>query len=182
MRVWAWRAAVIALITLSAFGAASCGSSSRPAAVTTGSTGSTASSSTSTVAGGTTMSTSTLLSNSTTPGHEPDGSIAVSAFNARLDAEHPTWASSPERIAKEFLDADRMDASTVATQVTAQSSDTADVVLNADGLRDDSVHAARYNLHLVRQPDQTWRLATAAWSQQCQPDRGHQDFTTELCL
>jgi hypothetical protein len=55
-------------------------------------------------------------------------------------------------------------------------------VVNADGLRDDSVHAVRYNLHLVRQPDQTWRLATVAWSHQCQPNRGHQNFTTELCV
>ncbi len=76
-----------------------------------------------------------------------------------------------------------MDASIdVATQLTALSPQAADVVVNVDGLRDDSVHAARYNLHLVRQPDQTWRLATVAWSQQCQPNRGHQSFTTELCL
>jgi hypothetical protein len=192
MSVGAWRPAGIVLMTLSAFGAASCGSSSKPAAVTIGSSASTSTSistapattsTTSTaVVEGTTTSTSPSLSNWTTPADDPDGSIAVATFNARLDAEHPTWATSPERVAKEFLNADTIDASSVATQLTALSPQAADVVVKADGLRDDSVHAARYNLHLVRQPDQTWRLATATWSQQCQPDRGHQNFTTELCV
>ena len=136
-----------------------------------------------TIAVGTTTSTSPSLSDWITPRPNPDGSIAVATFNARLDSEHPTWASSPERIANEFLNTDTIDASIdVATQLTALSPEAADVVVDVDGLRDDSVHAARYHLHLVRQPDQTWRLATVAWSQQCQPGRGHQNFTTELCL
>jgi hypothetical protein len=186
----AWRPAGIVLITLCALGATSCGSSSKPAAVTTASTSltsrstvpATTSTMSTTVAGGTTTSTSPPLSNWTTPRPDPDGSIAVATFNTRLDAEHPTWATSPERIANEFLDRDTIDASTVATQLTALSPQAADVVVNAVGLGDDSVHAVRYNLHLVRQPDVTWRLATVMWSQQCQPNRGHQNFTTELCL
>jgi hypothetical protein len=134
-----------------------------------------------TVAAGTTT-TSPSLSNWTTPAENSDGSIGVAIFNAHLDSEHPPWASSPERVANEFLNTDTVDASTVATHVTALSPQAADVVVNADGLRDDSVHAARYSLHLVRQPDRTWRLAVATWSQQCQPNRGHQSFTTEPCL
>ncbi len=186
-----WRPAGIVLITLSAFGAASCGSSSTPAAVATSSPASTSTSTSAapvttsttstTIAGGTTTS-SPSLSNWITPRDNPDGSIAVATFNGRLDSEQPTWASSPEHVANEFLNTDAIDASTVATQLTAVSPQAADVVVQADGFRDDSVHAARYNLHLVRQPDQTWRLAIAAWSQQCQPNRGHQDFTTELCV
>ncbi|MDQ1386070.1 MAG: D-methionine transport system substrate-binding protein, partial [Actinomycetota bacterium] len=142
----------------------------------------TSTTSTTVTAGTATTSTSPSLSNWTTPTNNPDGSIAVANFNALLDSEHPPWASSPERIANDFLNTDTIDASTVATHVTGLSPQAAEVVVNADGLRDDSVHAVRYNLHLVRQPDQTWRLATGAWSQQCQPDRGHQDFTTELCV
>lgn len=186
-----WRPAGIVLITLSALGAASCGSSSTPAAVATSSPASTSTSTSAvpvttsttstTIAGGTTTS-SPSLSNWITPRDNPDGSIAVATFNDRLDSEHPTWASSPEHVAGEFLNTDAIDASTVATQLTAVSPQAADVVVNADGLRDDSVHAARYNLHLVLQRDETWRLAIATWSQQCQPNRGHQDFTTELCL
>jgi hypothetical protein len=138
--------------------------------------------STPTVAAGTTSSTSPSLSNWTTPSVNPDGSIAVAAFNTHLDSQHPPWASSPERIANEFLNTDGSDAFAVLTSVTALTSQTADVVVNADGLRDDSVRAVRYDLHLLRHPDRTWRLASATWSQQCQPNRGHQDFTTELCL
>jgi hypothetical protein len=187
----ALRPAGIVLLALSAFGAASCGSSSKPAAVTTTSSSSSASTvpvtsaaaaTTTTVAGGTTTSTSPPLANWVTPKHNPDGSIAVATFNARLDAEHPTWRTSPERIADEFLNTDTIDATTVATQLTALSSQAADVVVNADGLRDDSVHAVRYRVHLVRRPDQTWLLGSVTWSQQCQPNRGHQTFTTALCV
>jgi hypothetical protein len=189
MSVVAWRPAGIMLIALSTFGAAACGSSSRPDAVTTASTSltsstipATTSTTSTTVAGGPTTSTSAVPSKWPAPRPDPDGSIAVASFNAVLDAEHPAWATSPERVANEFLDTDTVDASTVATQLTALSPQAADVVVNADGLRDDSVHAARYSLHLVAQPDQTWRLATAMWSQQCQPNRGHQNFTTALCV
>jgi hypothetical protein len=135
-----------------------------------------------TAAARTATSTSPSLSNWTTPSNNPDGSIAVANFNTHLDSDHPPWASSPERIANEFLNTDAIDIATVATHVTALSPRAADVVVIADDLRDDSVHAVRYNLRLVRQPDQTWRLTSAAWAQQCQPNRGHQDFTTGLCL
>jgi hypothetical protein len=152
------------------------------ASISTSTVPATTSTTSTTVAGGTTTSTTPSLSNWTTPPDNPDGSIAVADFNTHLDSERPPWASSPERIANEFFNTDAIDAFAVLTSVTALSSQAADVVVNANGLRDDSVHAVRYNLHLVRQPDQTWRLASAAWSQQCQPNRGHQDFTTELCL
>jgi hypothetical protein len=63
-----------------------------------------------------------------------------------------------------------------------ESVDQADVVVTLDGLLDDSVRATRFDVHLTRQSDQSWRIDSARWSQQCQPNRGHQDFTPALCV
>jgi hypothetical protein len=46
---------------------------------------------------------------------------------------------------------------------------------------DDSVRAKRYELDFVRAGDKV-RLRAARWTQQCWPGRGHQDFSTELCV
>jgi hypothetical protein len=185
----------IVLLALAALGAASCGSSAKPGAVTTSSSSSTSvstssstaaatstSTSTTTTLAGTTTSTSPGLSNWITPNRNPDGSIAIAGFNARLAAENPTWAGSPKRIAQEFLRTDNIDAATTDTQVKALSPQAAEVVVLANGVRDDSVHAIFFSLFLKHQPDQTWRLTIATWSQQCQPGRGHQNFTPALCV
>jgi len=196
MSVAALRRTRVLLLSCVALGAASCGSSSKPAAVTTSSTTSTAPSTVAstastttttttartTVAGATTTSTSPSLANWSPPPRAPDGSIAVAAFNARLGTDRPTWARDPQRVAHEFLRTDNIDAATTDTQVTNASPAAAVVVVTVNGLADDSVHAIRFDLHLARQADQTWRLDSAGWSQQCQPNRGHQNFTTALCI
>ena len=187
MSASATRRTGIVVFALAAFGAAACGGSTKPAAVVTTSTSSsitttTLSTTTTTTVAGATTTTSPGLANWVTPQPKADGSIAVATFNARVDAADPTWATSPERIADEFTNTDLADANNTVTQVTALSPQEADVVVSVNGVRDDSVHAIRYEVHLVRQPDQTWRLATATWSQQCQPNRGHQTFSTALCI
>jgi hypothetical protein len=182
------------LVALLAVGAA-CGSSAKPAAVTTESSTSTSTSSiaptssttaasttTAPAAGATTTSTSPVLANWTMPPPAADGSIAVTAFNARLVSDKPTWATDPQRVAHEFVRADNLDAASVDTQVTTNAPGVATVVVTANGLADDSIHAIRYELRLAQQADQTWRLTSAAWSQQCQPNRGHQTFGTALCI
>ena len=194
MSVAALRRARVLLVACVALGAAACGSSSKPAAVTTSSTTSTTASTVAsttsttatttrtTVAGATTTTTSPSLANWSPPPRAPDGSIAIAAFNARLDSDRPTWARDPQRVAHEFLRADNIDAATTDTQVTNTSPTATEVVVTVNGLADDSVHAIRFDLHLARQADQTWRLGSASWSQQCQPNRGHQNFTTALCI
>jgi hypothetical protein len=49
-------------------------------------------------------------------------------------------------------------------------------------LADDSVAESREELAFAPHGNGTWRLASASWSQRCQPNRGHQDFTTEACI
>jgi hypothetical protein len=49
-------------------------------------------------------------------------------------------------------------------------------------LADDSIAEVRYRLEFAPQPDGSWRLASAFQSHRCQLNRGHQDFTTEVCI
>ncbi|MDP9286459.1 MAG: hypothetical protein M3P41_16105, partial [Actinomycetota bacterium] len=56
-----------------------------------------------------------------------------------------------------------------------------EVVVTLDGLLDDSVRATRYTIELQRDADGMWRLRAADWAAQCQPGRGHQDFSPKLC-
>ena len=110
--------------------------------------------------------------------------MPVAAFNALLPASNAAWTHSPLRTAVEFLQLDDTTVRTTTVQATTNpdSRQEADVVVTADGLLDDSVRATRSELHLARQRDASWRLVSARWSQQCQPNRGHQDFTPELCV
>ncbi len=51
-----------------------------------------------------------------------------------------------------------------------------------DGVRDDSVRAVR-KITEVYYADNTWKLGTIiADDFKCQPNRGHQDFNSELCI
>ena len=120
----------------------------------------------------------------TRPSLRPDGTIPVAAFNALLETNHDSWARSPLRISAEFLQVDDTNAFTTTVRVTTNpdARERADVVVTADGLPDDSIHATRFEVQLARRSDATWRLTSARWSQQCQPNRGHQAFTPELCV
>jgi len=120
----------------------------------------------------------------TRPSLRPDGTIPVAAFNALLETSLAAWARSPLRASVEFLRVDDTNAFTTTVRVTTNpdARAQADVVVTADGLPDDSVHATRFAVHLTRRADETWRLTSARWSQQCQPNRGHQDFTPAPCV
>ncbi|WOD39842.1 hypothetical protein [Nodosilinea sp. E11] len=54
------------------------------------------------------------------------------------------------------------------------------VLLTQTGLADDSVNGMRYRLEFVPEGDQ-WRLDWAGQQARCQPGRGSEDWTTDLC-
>ena len=47
---------------------------------------------------------------------------------------------------------------------------------------DDSVAESRYQVVFTRQPDGSWRIASATRAQRCQPGRGHQEYTAAPCI
>jgi hypothetical protein len=181
-----------ALLVVFAVGAAACGSSAKkttPATSTTTSSIAAATTTRSSATSATTASTSPATTLGTTTGwtrprERADGSLPIAAFNALLDRNHSSWTHSPLRISVEFLHLDDTAANTTTVRVStnADSLHETDVVVTAAGLLDDSVRAGRNDLHLARQSDESWRLTSARWSQQCQPNRGHQDFTTQPCI
>jgi hypothetical protein len=55
------------------------------------------------------------------------------------------------------------------------------VVVTYDGLYDDSVKASRIQATVTYQNGQ-WLKGPVSKTQQCWPERGHQDFSAETCL
>jgi hypothetical protein len=62
--------------------------------------------------------------------------------------------------------------------------DRAIAILTQTGLADDSVAGMRYRIELVPadSADAQWQVTWAGRQYQCQEGRGHQDWSTELCL
>ncbi len=160
-----------------------------PTTTTNGGSTSTIAPATTTTAGAATTTTTAAGASAVLPWGRPtdraDGTAPVDAFNALLDSYRPVWATSARRVATEFAQLDPQHAepptaSTVTEYVDASGRE--HVVMTATNLPDDSVRALRYDVTVERRADQTWRLTAAAWMQQCQPNRGHQDFSAELCI
>jgi hypothetical protein len=180
------------LVLVFALGMAACGSSAKktsPATTTKTSSTVAATTTRSSTRATTTASTSPATTLGTTtgwtrPAPGSDGSLPIAAFNALLGRNHSSWTHSPLRISVEFVQLDDTAALTTTARVSTHpdSLHEADVVVTAAGLLDDSVRAGRFDLHLVRQSDESWRLTSARWSQQCQANRGHQDFTPQPCI
>lgn len=68
--------------------------------------------------------------------------------------------------------------------VNYPQADRAIAILTQTGLADDSVQGMRYRLELVPtdSADTQWRVTWAGRQYKCWPERGHQDWSTELCL
>ncbi|HBB31671.1 MAG TPA: hypothetical protein DDZ80_01740 [Cyanobacteria bacterium UBA8803] len=55
------------------------------------------------------------------------------------------------------------------------------VIITDDGFADDSVRGQKHRVELKKGADGAWKLINAwkAWT--CQPNRGHQNYSTQLC-
>ncbi|HSM83270.1 MAG TPA: hypothetical protein VLS96_16410 [Nodosilinea sp.] len=65
-------------------------------------------------------------------------------------------------------------------EVVEETADGALVLFTQTGLADDSVNGMRYRLEFVPEGDQ-WRLDWAGQQVRCQPNRGSQEWSTDLC-
>lgn len=55
-------------------------------------------------------------------------------------------------------------------------------IFTKSGLLDDSVAGFRYYLELRRQPNGQWQIVWAGVQHRCQPNRGHQTWSSQLCV
>jgi peptidoglycan hydrolase-like protein with peptidoglycan-binding domain len=112
------------------------------------------------------------------------GTVDVAPFNDYLESAAVPINRSPCDAARVLLHLDRppQEGETVDVTVDPQGAANATVTVTIDGLADDSVAAVRYVLRFEDFGNDAIRLAAGSWSQRCQPGRGHQDFSTELCV
>jgi hypothetical protein len=118
---------------------------------------------------------------------EPDegtGALPVEDFNDFVEEARPAFATSALRTAIEFAHAGEGQAARTtvfASEGAEGNSDEASVTVTRDGLADDSVRAVRYVIVLDRNGDGTWSVRSARQLQRCHLNRGHQDFSPQLC-
>lgn len=108
------------------------------------------------------------------------GTIDLVDIDATIDTG-PIWATDPVA----FADAVRgpVAVNEVRTIAADQQSEVEwRVTVTTSNFFDDSVFADRWELVLNRGDDGRFRFVSGQWSQACQPDRGHQDFSPELCV
>ena len=111
---------------------------------------------------------------------EPVGeSMPVERFNQRAASSNAPWTRVADRFAGEFLRIDEREGE--GLEVSFEEADDG-LVVTLDRLSDDSVRAERYALSLERQEDGRLRLVSARRTWRCWDGRGHQDFSTELCI
>jgi hypothetical protein len=116
---------------------------------------------------------------------DPDtGQLDPTAFNAFLAGATPPVSVSPCDATRVLLHADRSpgEGETLVVVVDPSTAAGTTVKAAADHLLDDSTAAVRYELHFVAVDDGSIRLTAGAWSQRCQPGRGHEDFSIEPCV
>ena len=111
-----------------------------------------------------------------------DGTVAVEDFAAYQQDVDERWEGSAAMAAAEFLRLDERTAAatTIEGRASAEGAGPEAVTVTLDGLLDDSIRAERWTLNFEPDGD-TLQLTAATWAQRCQPGRGHQDFSPELC-
>lgn len=106
-----------------------------------------------------------------------DGTISVAGFN-EYARTLPDEDRMPRGLALEFL---QVEAPPYEVDVETRPGGTTVTVLR-ENLEDDSVRAQRYTLEFALVSGGDVSLSSARVDYRCQPDRGHQNFTPELCL
>lgn len=134
--------------------------------------------------GGTPETTTTQVAPRAQEPKTGTGSVPVADFNAFLEETRPAFATSALRTALEFANVGEGQAASTSVEVeegAEGNSGEASVVVTREGLADDSVRAVRYVIVLDRDGDGTWSVRSARRLQRCHLNRGHQDFSPQLC-
>jgi hypothetical protein len=100
-----------------------------------------------------------------------DGVLDVEAFRSHLESVDAEYEQKPETLVREYLGVADGELTVEGPRAT----------LLRDSLEDDSVRAERWLLDVAKDGD-TWTIVAARWEQRCHQNRGHQEFTPELCV
>lgn len=103
--------------------------------------------------------------------------ITAPGLNDYITENQPAWAADPSLFGLAVAQSVGADA-----QVQIDFDETTGVVtITYTGLLDDSIAATRQRIQTERASDGLLRFVSGTLDQQCQPDRGHQEFSTEPC-
>ena len=107
--------------------------------------------------------------------------MQVEDFNAYLESVDEAWETSAEQVAIHFAQPMAQENEQIGTTLgDADDGDTLAIV-TVTGIGDDSVAARRTSVVLTPDGD-AWRLVRAQWTQRCQAERGHEDWSTVPCI
>ena len=112
------------------------------------------------------------------------GMLPVDEFRAYAESVDEAWERDPEALAAEFTQLAETGQTSPEEPVVTMAFTEANgptVTVTRSGIADDSVAAERFVLGLDEH-DGHWSLVSARWAQRCQPMRGHQDFSPDLCV
>ncbi len=111
------------------------------------------------------------------------GTISAPGFNDFIETQTPVTARTAFDTAWMLLGGNTTESGeAVEVQEESGADEITIVTVTQSNLMDDSVYATRHRLVLKRLPDALFRFIEGQWSQQCQPGRGHAEFSTELCI
>ncbi len=108
------------------------------------------------------------------------GNAEAPGLNDYITENQPSWAAAPDLLALQVVPTVGANES-VQTEF-AESAGTGTLTITTSGFLDDSTAASRYTVRTERGADGLLRVVGATYGWQCQPGRGHQDFTTEPCI
>ena len=113
----------------------------------------------------------------------PSGEVTpLSSFNDFVATAKPAWAAGEITTAVFFATGPLEGEEDMSQRVEITPQADGSIEVTNWGLPDDSVEAGRFRVRLAEQPDGTWLVTQARWSQKCWPGRGHQDFSTVPCI
>lgn len=109
------------------------------------------------------------------------GVVMAPGFNKFVEDVAPSWAQDPRETARMLTEPTRKPERLEILEPVGNGDQTV-VTVTVSNFTDDSVFAARYRFVLLVGQDGLHRFVEGRWSQQCQPGRGHQDFSHEPCV
>ncbi|MGA9276976.1 hypothetical protein [Ilumatobacter sp.] len=107
-----------------------------------------------------------------------DGATSAPGLNEYIDENQPFWAADPELFA---LQLKSLVGPNESVLIEYDQTDAPDISITTFGFLDDSVAASQRVISTARGDDGLLRFVSGTYTFQCQPGRGHQDFSAELC-
>lgn len=107
--------------------------------------------------------------------------LSAESFNAWVAENKPLWSRDALLVAAQFVGTSENKRTEVHLEYASpEVRHEAKTTVTFDGLLDDSIRARRYEL-LLRLSESTWVVQSVTETWRCAEDRGHQDFSTQLC-